>query len=72
MSGKLNKRVDYLLNILLKAEVACFTDWKLKALVGKSDKVKQAIEDRHKRGMAIPTDDVKVRSKLVFTKDYCK
>ena len=31
------------MNILLKAEVACFTDWKMKALIGKTDKVQLAI-----------------------------
>ena len=61
LNGKVNRRIDVLLDLLLKVEHDSFFQYELKHRLLQPNKVTFRIEDAHKRGMSISPKKVNVR-----------
>ena len=61
LNGKVNRRIDVLLDLLLKVEHDSFFQYELKHRLLQPNKVAFRVEDAHKRGMSISPKKVNVR-----------
>ena len=58
LNSRVNKRVDYLLTVLLRIEEDMFFSRKLKDLHWKRNKREVKEKTRHESGLAIPKEDI--------------
>ena len=68
LNCRVNKRVDYLLNVLLRIEEDMFFDRQRKNLKWKVNRREQNEHKRHNTGMKIPSCDVKVLYCVVISR----
>ena len=67
LNGKVNRRIDVLLDILLKIEHDQYFQYELKYRLLQPNKVAFRIEDAHKRGVKISPEKVNVSTKQLAT-----
>ena len=67
LNGKVNRRIDVLLDVLLKIEHDQYFQYELKYHLLQPNKVAFRIEDAHKRGVSISPEKVNVSTRELIT-----
>ena len=67
LNGKVNRRVDVLLEVLLKIEHDQYFQYEMKNRLQQQNKIVKRDHCRHKRGMSIPCSKVEVLLIFIIT-----